>query len=308
MTPLDKVAERGKLSLGLVFPLEAYSGSVPQMENQVALAQQAEAMGFKSLWFRDVPLHDPTFGDAGQMYDPFVYMTHIMNHSSHIALATGSIILPLRHPIHTLKSINSLQLLSKGRIIIGIASGDRPIEFPAFDKDLTQKNELFRDSFFYLKALKSSFPSHTSTNYGQINANADLLPKSNTVTTPYLVTGHSGQTLEWIAQHADGWLYYPRNTYFLTHMMNDWHQALESKGQPWKPFMQSLYIDLIPGTNIKPTPIHLGFRTSADNLLKHLHTIRDIGVNHVILNLKFNSLPVEETMAIINKVIIPELE
>ena len=127
MTPLNKIAQKGKLSLGIVFPLEAYVGSVPRMENQIELAQLAEELGFKSLWFRDVPLHDPTFGDAGQMYDPFVYMTHIMNHTKDIALATGSIILPLRHPIHILKAINSLQILSGGRIIIGVASGDRPV-------------------------------------------------------------------------------------------------------------------------------------------------------------------------------------
>ena len=79
MRAFNKIASKGKLSLGLVFPLEAYSGSVAKMENQEKLAKRAEELGFKALWFRDVPFNDPSFGDAGQLYDPWVYMSHIMN-------------------------------------------------------------------------------------------------------------------------------------------------------------------------------------------------------------------------------------
>jgi len=169
--------------LGLVFPLESYTGSVPKMENQEVLAKRVEALGFKALWFRDVPFHDPSFGDVGQMYDPWVYMAHMMNHTKEIALATGSIILPLRHPVHTAKSLFSLQKLSGGRIIMGVASGDRLIEYPAFNQDLKNRAELFRESFAYLKALHSDFPKFSSANYGTVPGAIDVLPKSEVKTT-----------------------------------------------------------------------------------------------------------------------------
>ncbi len=307
MSPLDKIAQENSLSLGIVFPLESYDGSVPEMKDQEALAKYAEEAGFKALWFRDVPLHDPSFGDAGQMYDPFVYMAHIMNHTSEIALATGSIILPLRHPIHTLKAINSLQSLSDGRIIIGTASGDRPIEFPAFQQEHPNRAQLFRESFQYMQALNDSFPIHKSENYGSLLGNTDLLPKTNH-TTPYLVTGHAGQTLDWIAEHADAWLYYPRNMYILEATMEDWTAALERQSQPWKPYMQSLYIDLVKEKNEEPTPIHLGFRSSVNYLLQHLRAIRKVGVNHVIINLKFSSLPIKQTIDMLSENVIAQLD
>lgn len=306
MSPLDKIANQGELTLGLVFPLESYAGSVPKMEHQEALAKEAEEVGIKALWFRDVPLHDPTFGDAGQMFDPFVYMAHILNHTTSLALATGSIILPLRHPIHVQKSINSLQILSKGRIIIGIASGDRPVEFPAFKKTLENKAELFREHFAYLKSLQADFPNHASKSFGIISGNADLVPKTKH-RTPFLVTGHAGQNMDWIAEHADGWLYYPRNNYILQASMESWSEALRNTGQPWKPYMQSLYIDLVKDSDTPPTPIHLGFKCSANYLLEYLQQIREIGVNHVILNLKFSSLSVSETLSILGKNIVPHL-
>ena len=304
MGKLDNIVAKGKLSLGLVFPIEAYEGAIPKMENHEQLAKRAEELGFQSLWFRDVPLLDPTFGDAGQTYDPWVYMAHIMNHTNTIALATGSIILPLRHPIHTVKSIASLQQLSNGRIIIGVASGDRPLEYPAFDQELDNRSALFRDNFSYIKALQGSFPRHQSDYYGSIGGNADLLPKTNHI-TPLLVTGHSGQSLEWIAQHGYGWVYYPRSIHFLKLIMEDWYAALEKTKQTWKPFLQSLYIDLQENDDVPPSKIHLGMKCGVSYLLEFLKTLEACGVNHVVFNLKFSTRPVGEVLEQLGEEVVP---
>src|SRR5688572_17015301 len=90
---------RPGLSLGLLFPIEAYRGDTPRMEGQEALARRAEPLGFCALWGRDVPLRDPACGDVGQVYDPWVYLAHVAAHTTGIALATGAIVLPVRHPL-----------------------------------------------------------------------------------------------------------------------------------------------------------------------------------------------------------------
>lgn len=304
MRAFNKIASKGKLSLGLVFPLEAYSGSVAKMENQEKLAKRSEELGFKALWFRDVPFNDPSFGDAGQLYDPWVYMAHIMNHTKDITLGTASIILPLRHPVHTVKSINSLQLLSKERIVLGVASGDRPIEYPAFNQELENKSELFRDSFFCIKALQEDFPKYDSKFYGKTFGTVDVLPKYHEK-TPMFVTGHSGQSLEWIAEHSDGWLYYPRDFQTLQIVMHRWREAQKAVNSDWKPFMQSLYVDITKDSRTKPTPIHLGFKSGTEYLNNHLNVLESYGVNHVILNLKYGSRPAEEMIEEIGENVLP---
>src|SRR5574339_21073 len=120
------------LTLGVIFAIEAYEGEIPKIERQVELAQRAEELEFSALWFRDVPLYDPSFGDVGQIYDPWVYLGYVARHTRRIALATGSIVLPLRHPLHVAKAAASIDQLSGGRLVLGVASGDRAIEFPAF--------------------------------------------------------------------------------------------------------------------------------------------------------------------------------
>lgn len=304
MSVFNKIATKNKLTLGLVFPLEAYNGSIAKMENQEKLAKRAEKLGFKALWFRDVPFNDPSFGDAGQLYDPWIYMTYIMNHTNEIVLGTASIILPLRHPVHSAKSINSFQILSNERLVLGVASGDRPIEYPAFNQNLENKSELFRDSFFYIKALQGDFPHYSSKYYGTTNGAIDILPKYNKK-TPMFVTGHSGQSLEWIAEHSDGWLYYPRDFKTLQIVMQQWRDALTKTNSDWKPFMQSLYVDLTEDSKTKPTPIHLGFKSGTKYLNAHLKLLESYGVNHVILNLKYGSRPAEEMIEEIGEKVIP---
>ena len=108
-----------RLTLGVFFPIEAFAGDRPTMREQIPLARRAEELGFAALWFRDVPLRDPSFGDVGQVFDPWVYLGYVAGQTKDIALATGAIVLPLRHPLHTAKAAASVDQLSGGRLLLG---------------------------------------------------------------------------------------------------------------------------------------------------------------------------------------------
>jgi len=187
------------------------------MKNHLKRVKLVEELGFKALWVRDVPLNVPSFGDAGQTFDPFTYLGFIAAHTSNIALATGSIAFPLHHPIHVAKSATTIDQLSEGRLILGVASGDRPSEYPAMRIDFEKRNELFRAAFEYIRKAQSDFPILEGNHFGELNGQADILPKGVGHKIPMLVTGHSRQSLEWIAENADGWMYYPRNLYMQDH-------------------------------------------------------------------------------------------
>lgn len=75
----QRMYQENELTLGLHIPLENYQFQTPTMEKQVELAQLAENLGFSSLWFRDVLMQDPSFGDpaTGQIYDMFIYLTYL---------------------------------------------------------------------------------------------------------------------------------------------------------------------------------------------------------------------------------------
>ena len=131
----------GRLTLGLNFAIESYAGAIPEMDvaQQISTAQMAERYGFSAVYFRDVPLNVSSFCNVGHIYDPWVFMGYVAAQKTRIALATGSIVSTLRHPLHLAKAAASADRLSRQRLVLGLATGDRPTKFGAFNDCLEKR-------------------------------------------------------------------------------------------------------------------------------------------------------------------------
>lgn len=302
----NSVFQPDRLSLGLVVPLEAHGHvAVASMKHHIARAQLADDLGFSALWLRDVPFNVPSFGDAGQLFDPFVYLGALAQSTQTIALGTASIILPLRHPAHVAKAAASADVLSGGRLLLGVASGDRPEEYPAMNMDFADRDVRFRDSLAYVEAAALDHPQFANQ-FGALRGDLDMLPKPTGGRIPTLITGGSSQAPDWIAQHADGWMTYPRSAAAQGRVIADYRQRIAAAGGVDKPVMQSLYVDLQSDADAPPSPIHLGFRSGSVFLRTYLREIEALGVNHVALNLRFNSADVEETLKRLADEVLPD--
>ena len=292
----NSVFRPNRLSIGLVLPLEAYpTRAEPTLDQHLERVKLAEDLGFSAVWMRDVPFNVPTFGDAGQIFDPFVYLGYLAAATTKIALGTASIILPLRHPAHVAKAAASADALSDGRLLFGLASGDRPEEYPALNMSFPDRGARFRDSFDYMRAMGQDYPHHQNT-HGDLHGTMDMLPKPVGGHIPMLITGGSQQTPDWIAQNGDGWMTYPRDAAAQGRLVEDYRRRIEANGQPDKPVMQSLYVDLLDESDAKPRPIHLGFQSGVTFLHQYLSELESLGINHVALNLRFNQINIETTM------------
>ncbi|MFA1820219.1 LLM class oxidoreductase [Virgibacillus oceani] len=294
--------KENQLTLGLFFPIESYKESIPEMdlEEQMKRAKLTEEAGFASLFVRDVPLHDLEFGDTGQIYDPWVFLGYLAAHTEKIALGTGSIVTPLRHPLHIAKSAASVDRISGNRLVLGIATGDRPIEFTAFSVEREKRSQLFQESLHVMRSVwKDEFPEIQSTNINLIEA--DLLPKPELNDIPVLITGSASQTPDWIAKHGDGWFFYQRNVDLQALRIKEWR----SFTSVFKPFAQSLSLDLSDDPNEDPTFMQLGFRSGRNYLISYLDELKEIGVNHVAFNFKAAARPVDEMIQELGEGVVP---
>ncbi|PID23169.1 LLM class flavin-dependent oxidoreductase [Sporosarcina sp. P3] len=296
--------KENKLTLGLTFPMDqADEHRMPNaIAKQLMLAKQAEEAGFAALYVRDSPLYDPNFGDSGVKHDPFQLLAYVSAHTSKIALGTASVVTTLRHPLHLAKSAASLDDLSNQRLLLGVATGDRPIEFPAFKVNRDERDELFRESIDVMKTVwKESFPTIQSERVG-LEA-GDVIPKPPLSTIPILGTGYSGQTIEWLAENTDGWMFYAQEANRQQDLIKLWRQATIS----FKPFIQPLTIHLSekPNTSPRPIPIKVGFTSGHKFLIDYLYALQDIGVNHVVLAIRNEDRPTTEVIQEMQEFIVP---
>jgi len=302
----NSVFKPNKLSVGIVVPIENYpTGPIPTMQDHLERIQLIEKLGFTAVWIRDVPFNVPSFGDAGQTFDPFSYLGFLAGKTSDIALGVSSIALPLHHPVHVAKSAATIDQLSNGRLILGVASGDRPDEYPAMGIDFESRGARFRESFKYIRKAQDIFPTLETNHFGNLKGNIDILPKPTGHKVPLLMTGSSRQSLEWNAENADGWMNYPRDLHHQMLTIRQWRELVAKNHTFNKPFMQPLYVVVEKDADFKPQPIQLGFRIGANYLIDYLQKLQEIGVNHVALNLRFNSRNMQETLEEISEKTLP---
>lgn len=293
----QRLFQPNRLTLGLVVPVESYPDSpVPSMTDHVQRVKLAESLGFAAIWLRDIPLHVPAFGDAGQVYDPFVYLGLLAGQTEAITLGVSSIVLPLRHPIHVAKAAASVDELSGGRLVLGVASGDRALEYPAFDIDYQTRGERFREHFEAILHWQQA----------SVEANGmAVLPKPTAERLPLLLTGSSQQSDDWLAANGDGWMTYPRDAKTQARVIAEYRLRTQQSGRQAQPVMEPLYIDLNDDVDAAPEKIHLGYRLGISRLREYLLQRQSIGVNHVALNLRFNRADPERALNQLAEYLLP---
>jgi probable F420-dependent oxidoreductase len=127
------------MKLGISF---ANSGKFSQPELFAELVRDCETFGFESIWtVEHVVIPQPHMpypgsrdgrmpgGDDVPIPDPLIPLAYAAALTSRIKLSTGVIILPQRHPLYLAKQLATLDLLSNGRMMVGIGSGWMKEEF-----------------------------------------------------------------------------------------------------------------------------------------------------------------------------------
>ncbi|MBH0312828.1 LLM class flavin-dependent oxidoreductase, partial [Alcaligenes faecalis] len=212
---------------------------------------------------------------------------------------TGSTIFSLRHPIDLAKSAFSIDQLSGGRLVLGIASGDRPVEFPAYGVERAERAERFAQAVSYFRQLTQAGQLDIDSPLGRFDT-AELLPKPVRGSIPLIVTSSSGQSPEWIAEHADGWLTYPEATHTplgpqkLAAKIRAWRARIPDGG--FRPHMTNEWLDLVEDPDYPRTPLRGGFtlRTGRKGLITLLEEWQAAGVNHAALGIQFAQRPAAE--------------
>lgn len=280
-----RLFQPGHLNFGFIAPLESYPTSPgPTLEDHLEMALKVDQAGFSAIWLRDVPFYDPNFGDVGQILDPLVYAGYLAAVTRHVTVGTAGIVLPLRDPLIVAKQAATIDQLLGGRFILGLATGDRPVEYPAFGVDFDNRAARFQDALAIIRAAtEQHWAKHSSVFYGQLDGGLDLVPKPVGARLPTLVVGHAGQSLEWIAANTDGILSYTANPAVIPQVINRWRTACGSNG--YKPYGYGTLFELERDPDFPILPGRV-LRAGRNALIELWKRQQDQGVGHVALHFK----------------------
>lgn len=279
----------------MVLPAQARLAADIQFDTQLGIAAHADKSGFDALWVRDVPLNSESYPDPIGHADPWVFLGALAAVTSNIRLATGAIVLPLRHPLHIAKAALSIDALSKGRLVLGLGSGDRPSEYEMFGENIADRKTLFQSHWQRLAAaLRADQEVMDESGHGR-NEFA-IRPALQQPPIPMVAVGSSSQSLEWIARHATAWMTYYRPLPVQKDRLVLWHNAQRKITAEFRGFGQSMVLELLDNPQASYEEIDLGGRTGRRGLIDALSAMREAGIHHVAFNLVTQGRPPGDVM------------
>ncbi|SHN39877.1 TIGR03619 family F420-dependent LLM class oxidoreductase [Cryptosporangium aurantiacum] len=181
-------------------------------------AQRAEALGFESLWVGEhiltpvavAPKYPgatgkPPFSPDSRFTEPFATLAHLGAVTSRVRLGTGIAILPLHAPLALARSIATVDVLSGGRVSVGVGVGWMREEFDAVGQDFTTRGRRMDEMLAVLDTLfTEERPSFAGEFYTLPEMGFQPKPLQRP-RPPMLVGGSSEVALRRAARAGDGW-------------------------------------------------------------------------------------------------------
>jgi probable F420-dependent oxidoreductase len=197
------------MDIGLAIKNFVGPTETPDVDALYAYAERAEALGFESLWAWDHVILgvEPSF----PILDAAGILTAIAARTRRIKLGTGVLVLPLRNPTVAAKVLSTVDVISGGRLVIGVAAGWYAREFDAVGVPFKQRGRLFERNLEILTRLLTEDRVTLQTDEFNLRE-AVMRPKpAQRPRPPILIGGYVDAVLRRVATRGDGWL-----TYFYT--------------------------------------------------------------------------------------------
>jgi probable F420-dependent oxidoreductase len=193
------------MDFGFILP---NNWGVEDPKDVVEIAVKAEALGFNSVWVNHHILHvgyvSDRLGDR-PYHDALTILTFVAAETSEVRLGTSILVLPYLHPIALAKTLATLDVLSDGRLSVGVGVGPLKEEFDNLGVDFKQRGAYTNESIAIMKELwTNDNPSFNGRffSFSDVRFYPKPLQKPH---PPILIGGPSDSALRRVARLGDGW-------------------------------------------------------------------------------------------------------
>ena len=198
------------MKLGAVFP-QTEIGADP--DDVARFATTAEELGYNHLIAYDHVLGANTasrpdwqgpYTSKSMFHEPFVLFAYLAGVTSTLELVTAVIILPQRQTALVAKQAACIDVISRGRLRLGIGTGWNAVEYDALNEDFSNRGLRSEEQIDVLRKLWADETVTFSGKWHQIeDAGINPLPESRSI--PVWLGGMAPQVVERVGRIADGW-------------------------------------------------------------------------------------------------------
>lgn len=181
---------------------------IEDVQALVGLASRAEELGFDSVW-----VHDHVFNVGHVLdriggrpyYEPLTLLAFVAARTTRVRLGTSVLVLPYHNPIRLAKTAATLDVLSGGRLILGVGVGSIEEETRAMGSPFAARGAFSDEAIAVMRTLWSEENPRHAGKYWDF-AGMPFSPKPlQTPSIPLVIGGVSRAAIRRAARLGDGW-------------------------------------------------------------------------------------------------------
>lgn len=184
-----------------------HRGSSADPDVLVARARRAEAAGFEGLWVGDhiaLPADAPDPHDEPRL-EAVTALTYLAAVTERVGLGLGVLVLPQRQPVLLAKQLATLDVLSGGRLVVGVGAGYVEAELRALGVDPATRGERVDEHVAVLRELWADGPSSYAGRWTEFTDVHQAPAPVQRPGPPIVVGGHAPAVLRRAGRIGDGW-------------------------------------------------------------------------------------------------------
>ena len=257
------------MHLGIVtIPRQIPPGVASMIDHVTGIARRVEDLGFHGLWVTDA------FARGWPTLDPMVLLGALCATTHRIELGTCVVQIPIRHPVEHAHRVQSVNLLSNGRLRFGVGTGSTRNDFEAVQADYETRFKVLPDMLETMRRTWRGEPV-----YGPA---LSVWPGTDGGPPVMLGAWRSPRWINLAAQHCQGWI--------ASGIHGSWQDAelglrmyREAGGQ--RAIIANIFTDLRPDPQIPAAsrPLGVSLICPPAEARDRLRRIEDLGFDDALL-------------------------
>jgi len=247
----------------------------------VDLAVRAEALGFDSVW-----VHDHVFNVAHVLdrigrrpyYEPLTLLSYVAARTERVRLGTSVLVLPYHNPIRLAKAAATLDVLSRGRLILGVGVGAIEREMDALGVPFKERGAFSDEAIQVMRTLWAEAEPRFDGRYSRF-AEMPFSPKPSQRSIPVVIGGVSRAAIRRAARLGDGWQPLGLSLGELEAGMSALREEARPHGRDGASIPVTLAMTLGPG---RPGRASLG--TTPDEVARSAQAYAELGVDALLVS------------------------
>ena len=261
---------------------------VEDVQSIFQLATRAEELGFDSVWVSEhifnVSYVFDRIGDK-PYYEPLTILSYVAAITKRVGLGTSVLVLPYHNPIRLAKTAATLDVMSGGRLMLGVGVGVIEQELNAMGSPFTRRGTISDEAIAIMKELWTrEDPSYQ----GEYHSFSDMKFSPKPLQKPHipiLIGGVSRAAIRRAVRMGDGWHPAILSPEELGQGIHYLRQQAQATGRDLSEIPVSIRLDMgVPGAARGTVPSRYSLGTEPEEILRNAQAFEGLGVETIVMS------------------------